>query len=262
MSTASPHDAEPQDDAGSVADAGPLATGSASADLAALDEAMLERLREAAALFLWRAGAVRVDAASPFRLASGNFSPIYINCRQVIADPEFLRLYAAVASLVLDRRGAEFDAIAGGETAGIPYGTHLAAALAKPCLYVRKKSKGHGLAARVEGSLRAGQRVLLVEDLITDGGSKVTFLDAIREAGARVTEALVLFDRQQGGDELLAARGVRLHSVIDRETAFAVASRCGLLTASEHASVDEYFRDASAWHAARDLPYQAPSVAS
>ncbi len=122
--------------------------------------------------------------------------------------------------------------MAGGETAGIPFAVALAGDLAKPVLYVRKKPKDYGIATRLEGELPfPGARVLLVEDLITDGGSKLTFIEALRDAGAVVEDALVLFDREQGGTEVLATQGVRLHSVTDRKTAFAVGHSAGLLDA-------------------------------
>ena len=219
---------------------------------------LLSRLRQAAALCLWEKGAVKVNTREPFRLASGNLSPIYVNCRTMISDPDFLRLFGAIAAMLLERRDARFDAVAGGETAGIPFAVACAAAFAKPALYVRKKAKDYGIATRLEGELpKAGARVLLVEDLITDGGSKLTFLEALRGAGAVVEDALVLFDREQGGSELLASHGVRLHSVTDRRTAFAVGHSAGLLDEIAVSSIDDYFRDPAGWHAARGYPSQA-----
>jgi orotate phosphoribosyltransferase len=219
---------------------------------------LLSRLRQAAALCLWEKGAVKVNTREPFKLASGNLSPIYVNCRAMVADPAFLRLFAAVSAMILERRGARFDALAGGETAGIPFAYALGTELAKPALYVRKKAKSHGIATRLEGELPApGARVLLVEDLITDGGSKMTFIEALRAAGAVVEDALVLFDREQGGTELLAREGVRLHSVTDRKTAFAVGHSAGLLDETTISSIEDYVRDPAAWHAARGYQYQA-----
>ena len=154
---------------------------------------VLARLREAAALVLWELGAVKVSSGEPFRLASGNSSPIYVNCRRLISEPGFMELFVA-ASRRLTR--AMPDVVAGGETAGIPFAAYLASAFSVPMVYVRKKAKGYGLASRVEGYLEAGAEVLLVEDLITDGGSKLGFLDAIAQAGAEISDVLVLFDRQ------------------------------------------------------------------
>ena len=222
-----------------------------------LSTSILDRLRSASALMLWRAGAVRVDLEEPFRLASGNRSPIYVNCRQVLSDPVFMGLFLACARCLLADRGVASDAVAGGETAGIPYAAYLAQGLDRSMLYVRKKPKGYGIATRVEGHVSAGARVLMVEDLVTDGGSKLGFIDALREAGAVVEDVLVLFDRQQGGEELLAGHGCRLHSITDRASALAEGERCGLLTAAERRSVDEYFADAVRWHEERGFEFQA-----
>lgn len=213
-------------------------------------------LREEVAESLWRAGAIRIEVERPFELASGNHSPIYVNCRSMISDPEFMHLYTRAARAILEAAGATLDAVAGGETAGIPYAAYLARDLDKPMLYVRKKAKAYGVASRVEGRLEPGWKVLLVEDLITDGGSKLGFIEALRAAGAEVAEALVLFDRQQGGAALLATEGVRLHAVADRATALAVGQRRGALSAAARDEVDRYFADPAAWHADRGFAYQ------
>ena len=134
------------------------------------DDPILARLREAIALYLWELEAVRVQPDEPFRLASGNHSPIYVNCRRVISEPGFMQLFRAAGLLICQRRDIAVDVVAGGETAGIPFAAYLAQALAAPMVYVRKRAKGYGMAGRVEGEAPAGSRVLLVEDLITDGG--------------------------------------------------------------------------------------------
>ncbi len=216
-----------------------------------------ERLREAAALMLCELEAVRLDPATPFTLASGNRSPIYVNCRQVISDPAFMALFTAVSRRLLEKAGARVEVVAGGETAGIPFAAFLARELGVPMLYVRKQAKGHGIAAKVEGRVPAGSQVLLVEDLVTDGGSKLGFLEALREAGLRVDHALVLFDRQQGGTETLARHGVHLLAVTDRTAVLGAAHASGWLSAAERAVVEAYFHDPAGWHAERGLPYQA-----
>lgn len=217
---------------------------------------ILDHLRRAAALRLWQLGAVRVQTTEPFRLASGNHSPIYVNCRRVISDPAFMQLFAATARLIVESAGLRFSVVAGGETAGIPFAAYLASSLALPMVYVRKKAKGYGIASRVEGHFEPGSRVLLVEDLITDGGSKLGFLDALAEAGGTVADALVLFDREQGGAALLASRQVTLHAVTDRVTALTAGEEAGHLGAEGRASVDAYFADPAAWHQARGLSYE------
>ena len=216
---------------------------------------VLARLREAAALVLWELEAVKVRPGDPFRLASGNSSPIYVNCRRLISEPGFMELFVAAARRLTRSSEIRFDAVAGGETAGIPFAAYLASAFARPMVYVRKKAKGHGLASRVEGHLEPGAAVLLVEDLITDGGSKLSFLDALAEAGATVRDALVVFDRQQGGAETLERRGVLLSSITDRQTMLRTGEEAGLLAPEDRRSVDDYFRDPEAWHRERGLDY-------
>lgn len=219
-------------------------------------EETLDRLREAAALLLWEYKAVVVRCDDPFRLASGNYSPIYVNCRRAISEPTFMSLFSTAARLLTERRGIAVEVIAGGETAGIPFAAFLASALARPMVYVRKRAKGHGIASRVEGRVTPGASVLLVEDLITDGGSKLGFLEALEEAGGQVRDVLVLFDRQQGGGAVMAERGVRLHAVTDRDTVLAAGESTGVLSPSARRAVDAYFRDAVAWHRERGLEYR------
>lgn len=228
----------------------PASTVSVEPSQTRLDPSLFRRLSEAVALRLWDLGAVKVDTEQPFRLASGQLSPIYVNCRRAISDPACMQLFVTAARLLCERRGVSFDVIAGGETAGIPYAAFLAANLGKPMIYVRKKPKGYGMASQVEGYVAPGQRVLLVEDLITDGGSKVGFLDALDAVDAVVEDTLVLFDRQQGGDELMAKHGVALHAIADRSTTLAVGVAEGRLGADDQESVEAYFADPEAWRQA------------
>jgi orotate phosphoribosyltransferase len=119
----------------------------------------------------------------------------------------------ACSMLAQDAGFERFDAVAGGETAGIPFAAWIADRLALPMQYVRKKPKGFGRDARIEGDIREGQRVLLVEDLTTDGGSKVNFVEALREAGAECSHTVVVFyyDIFPEVHERLGEHGIKLH---------------------------------------------------
>jgi orotate phosphoribosyltransferase len=216
-------------------------------------------LRRLVSLQLWQLGAIKVNLTDPFKLASGNYSPIYVNCRQLISAPAFADLFAAASRIVCEQRTVEFDVVAGGETAGIPFAAFLARSLGRPLIYVRKATKAYGTASRIEGSLSSNVRTLLVEDLITDAGSKLSFIKAIREAGSEVKDALVVFDRMQGGSEALDKEGIRLHALTDMDTALAVAQDVGVLSSDDLGSVQEYLGDAPAWHKARGLQYHASS---
>ena len=154
-----------------------------------------ETMAQITARALLDIGAVHFNAAEPFTFASGLRAPTYIDCRKLISYPRIrATLMDFMACAVLREAGLEaFDTIAGGETAGIPFAALLAERLALPMTYVRKKPKGYGRNARIEGVLHDGARTLLVEDLATDGGSKLSFVQAIRDAGGRCDHTAVIF---------------------------------------------------------------------
>ncbi len=159
--------------------------------------------------------AVHFRADEPYILTSGLASPVYIDCRKLISYPRIRATLMdfAVSTLQRDAGFEAFDAIAGGETAGIPFAAWIAERMALPMQYVRKKPKGFGRDAQIEGDIHEGQRVLLVEDLTTDGGSKVAFAEALRRAGAEVTDTLVVFyyDIFEQTPRRLGEVGLRLH---------------------------------------------------
>ncbi len=144
---------------------------------------------------------VLFNASEPFTLKSGKKSPVYIDCRRLVSFvAERNKLMDHAAKLLISDIGADnFDILAGGETAGIPYGAYISDRLNKPMIYVRKEPKGYGRMAQIEGVLpeknAAGNKpnVILIEDLQTDGGSKQIFVKALREAGAKVDHAFVVF---------------------------------------------------------------------
>lgn len=139
--------------------------------------------------------AVHFRADEPYKFTSGLASPVYIDCRKLISYPAVRATLMdfACAKLLRDAGFARFDAVAGGETAGIPFAAWIAERMGLPMLYVRKKPKGFGRDAQIEGALAEGSRVLLVEDLTTDGGSKLRFAEALRTAGAECAHTFVVF---------------------------------------------------------------------
>jgi len=159
--------------------------------------------------------AVHFNAEDPFTLASGLPSPTYVDCRKLISYPRIRStLMDFMTVTVMRNAGLEaFDNIAGGETAGIPFSALVAERMALPMTYVRKKPKGYGRNARIEGAMSEGQQVLLVEDLTTDGGSKLSFVDAIRETGASCAHTAVIFyyDIFPETIKTLSDQGVSLH---------------------------------------------------
>ncbi len=147
------------------------------------------------AQMLLEINAVVFNSETPFTLASGLPSPLYIDCRKLISFPRIRSTLMDFLSVTILRNvGFEsFDNIAGGETAGIPFSALIAERLALPMTYVRKKPKGYGRNSRIEGVIKKENRVILIEDLMTDGGSKISFVEAIRETGAECHHTAVIF---------------------------------------------------------------------
>ncbi|MEP3688801.1 MAG: orotate phosphoribosyltransferase [Sulfitobacter dubius] len=176
-----------------------------------------EEMARLTARMLLEIGAVHFNAEEPFTLASGLPSPTYIDCRKLISHPRIRStLMDFLTATVMRNAGFEaFDNIAGGETAGIPFAAMVAERMALPMTYVRKKPKGYGRNARIEGEMTEGQRVLLVEDLTTDGGSKLSFVDAIRETGATCAHTAVIFHYGifPQTEKTLGDHGVTLHAL-------------------------------------------------
>jgi orotate phosphoribosyltransferase len=199
--------------------------------------------------------AVHFNAKSPFTLASGLPSPTYIDCRRLISYPRIRSaLMDFLAVTVLREAGFEaFDGIAGGETAGIPFAALVAERLALPMTYVRKKPKGYGRNARIEGVMGEGDRVLLVEDLTTDGGSKLSFVDAIRETGAICAHTVVIFSYGifPGTTERLADHGVTLHHLCTWWDVLAEARAQAAFDAATLAEVEAFLHAPRAWQEAR-----------
>jgi orotate phosphoribosyltransferase len=140
-------------------------------------------------------GAVRFMTDKPFIFTSGWASPVYNDSRWLISFPHVRSTLMdfMIATIARDIGRDKLDAVAGGETAGIPFAAWVADRLGLPMQYVRKKPKGFGRNAQIEGHVADGQRVLLVEDMTSDGGSKVTFVDALRKAGTIVVHCFVIF---------------------------------------------------------------------
>ena len=152
-------------------------------------------MAELLAKMLWEIKAVHFNAETPYKYASGIMSPVYIDCRKLLSFPRVRSTVMdfAASTLLRDAGFEQFDCIAGGETAGIPFAALLADRLGLPMIYVRKKPKGHGRNAQIEGDMKEGSRVLIIEDLTTAGGSMFTFIDAIRAAGGIVDHGMALF---------------------------------------------------------------------
>jgi orotate phosphoribosyltransferase len=196
-------------------------------------------------------GAVRFTTDKPFIFTSGWASPVYNDSRWLISFPDVRATLMdfAIAAIDRDIGRAAIDAVAGGETAGIPFAAWVADRLHLPMQYVRKKAKGFGRGAQIEGRLLPDERVLLVEDLATDGRSKVNFVKALREAGGICEHCIVLFfyDIYPEGRKILADLGVTLHYLTTWWDVLGVAKASGQFEPKMLAEVEKFMHDPAGW---------------
>lgn len=158
---------------------------------------------------LMRTGSLKFGT---FKLASGVLSSYYVDLRLIPSDPEaFRRTISFYRAVIEPKLAKQVQRLAGIPTAGIAYASVLAFSLSKPFLYVRKEPKEHGRERRIEGLLLPGDRVLVLDDVVTTGKNIVEAVEAIRGEGGVVGDAVVLLDRQQGGEANLKKIGVKLH---------------------------------------------------
>lgn len=210
-------------------------------------------MSELFARMLWEIGAVHFTSGEPYKFASGMASPVYIDCRKLISYPRVRSTIMdfAAATVMRDAGFEKFDCVAGGETAGIPFAAFLAERLGLPMIYCRKKPKGHGRNAQIEGHMPEGARVLVIEDLTTAGGSMFTFIDAIRAAGGVVDHGIALFFYGIFPEALerFAAGKVQLHHIATWHDVLAVAKADRLFDDRTLSSVEEFLDAPLAWSA-------------
>ncbi len=221
-----------------------------------------EIVAETVARMLFEVEAVRFMDGKPFIFTSGWASPVYIDCRRLISFPRVRgTLIDLGASLVCREAGFEaFDAVAGGETAGIPFAAWMADRLQLPMQYVRKKPKGFGRNAQIEGHVEEGQRVLLVEDLASDGRSKIVFAKALRDAGCTVDHVFVVFFYSifKDSPKILADMGVSMHHLATWWDVLAVAKAGGRFAPGVLSEVESFLHDPAGWSKANGGIEKAP----
>ena len=160
-------------------------------------------------------GSVKFSFENHFTLTSGLKSPVYVDCRKIISFIDEREFIMNEALNYFEKNKIKFDLVAGGETAGIPYAAIISEKIKKPMVYIRKKPKGFGQNQQIEGHFKDKEKAILIEDLATDGGSKVVFVEAMRKAGLIVNDIFVIFyyDIFNLENSVLSKLNVNIHSL-------------------------------------------------
>jgi len=192
--------------------------------------------------------AVHLRIDPPFTWTSGRLAPIYCDNRLIMSDPAGRRLVAAAFKDLIEEKGFAPEVIAGTATAGIPHAAWLAELMDLPMVYVRGTAKGHGKQNRIEGRLEAGRRVVLIEDLISTGGSSVSAAEGLREAGGDVLGVFAIFT--YGLDTARKAfqdAGMPLFTLTSFDVLAKEAAESGRLSESDLDTLAEWQKDPALW---------------
>ena len=189
-------------------------------------------LKEQLTLALYDLGCVRFG---DFTLVSGQHSPIYLDLRLLVSSPQTMRKVAQAYAQIL--RPLSFDRLAAIPYAALPIGTAVAMEMDVPLVYPRKEVKEYGTGRRIEGGFEEGERVIVLDDLITTGLSKLRAIAPLEEAGLVVEDVVVLVDREQGGERELVEQGYRLHVVLGLTEMLHTLTRRGRITPEQRDEV-------------------------
>ena len=204
--------------------------------------------KQSIASALLEIGAVGFSPAAPVTFKSGIRSPVYVDNRRLTFHPAAWRVVIAGFAALIDSQSLPFDVLAGVALGGVAHCAAIAYELRLPAVFIRKEAKGHGQGKRIEGGAVAGRRVLLIEDLVTTGGSSLSGVAALREAGATVADVLAIVSYGFAeADAAFAREGLRLHTLTDFDAILKYAQEHDRLTADELAAVQSWLADAYSW---------------
>ena len=199
-------------------------------------------------------GAMGFSPHAPVTFKSGMLSPVYVDNRRLISFPDQWHTVIEHFGQLIERENISFDIIAGIEAAGIPHSSALAFVLHRPSVFVRKQAKGHGQKRRIEGDDVSGKRVLLVEDMVSTGGSSLSGVAALRESGAIVEDCLSISSFGFSMSRVaFAAAGVRLHTLAPFTTIAQEALDQGYFGTDEMAIIQAWLQDPHGWANQQEL---------
>ena len=194
-------------------------------------------------------GSVQFSFDNHFTLTSGLKSPVYVDCRRIISFVEERDFIMGEAINYFQKNNLQFDLIAGGETAGIPYAAIISEKTKKPMLYIRKKPKGFGKNQQIEGEFKEKENAILIEDLATDGGSKVIFVEAMRKAGLNVKDIFVIFyyDIFNFEGSVLSKLDVNIHSLCTWKDIITVLEQKNLYNQNDINNLKQFLSNPDDW---------------
>ena len=192
---------------------------------------------------------VKFSFENHFTLTSGLKSPVYVDCRKIISFLDERELIMNEALNYFEKNKIKFDLVAGGETAGIPYAAIISEKIKKPMVYIRKKPKGFGQNQQIEGHFKEKEKAILIEDLATDGGSKVVFVEAMRKAGLIVNDIFVIFyyDIFNLENSVLSKLNVNIHSLCTWKDIISVIEKKNIYKENDIKNLKKFLSNPDDW---------------
>jgi orotate phosphoribosyltransferase len=210
---------------------------------------MIQSYQNKVAQILIDIESVRFSFDKPFTLTSGLKSPVYVDCRKIISYVSERSIILNYAIEYFKENKIEFEILAGGETAGIPYAAFFSQILKKPMIYIRKKPKGFGKDQQIEGNYTKNQKAILIEDLATDGGSKIIFVNALRDANIQVSDIFVVFyyDIFNINKSPLGSLNVKIHSLCTWKNIISVLTEEKLFSDEKIQNLKNFLHNPEDW---------------
>ena len=210
---------------------------------------MENNFQDAVAEILINIESVKFSFDQPYTLTSGKKSPVYVDCRKIISYTKERNKVLDYAEQYIKQNNLCFEILAGGETAGIPYAAFLAERLQKPMIYIRKKPKGFGKNQQIEGNFNDNQKAILIEDLTTDGASKVVFIEVLRKFNINVSDIFVIFyyDIFNLSKTPLATLNVNMHYLCTWKNIINIVQKNKILSVNEINNLKYFLSEPEKW---------------